>query len=76
MELDPFTLVAQVLNFLILAWFLKRFLFDRVGRAMDERARRASRTLSEAEAARRDAEGELARNRALRAEMEAGREAA
>ncbi len=75
MELDPFTLAAQAINFLILVWFLKRFLFERVGRIMDERARLTATARNEAAAAREEAERELARARALRGELEAAGEA-
>lgn len=37
MLIDPFTVLAQVVNFAILAWALKRFLYDRVIDAMDRR---------------------------------------
>ena len=32
-----FTLVAQVINFLVLVWLLKHFLYGRIVKAMSER---------------------------------------
>ena len=37
MLIDWFTIIAQALNFLILAWLLKRFLYRPVLNALDER---------------------------------------
>jgi F-type H+-transporting ATPase subunit b len=75
MLLDPFTVAAQVLNFLILVWLLRRILYGPVTRAMNEREERLRR---EAEAARRlreEAEAAQARHRAEVAAFEAEREA-
>jgi len=37
MLLDSFTIIAQIINFLILVYLLKRFLFNRIIKIMDER---------------------------------------
>lgn len=37
MQIDWFTFVAQVINFLVLVWLLKRFLYGPILRAIDER---------------------------------------
>lgn len=37
MLLDSFTIIAQIINFLILVYLLKRFLFSRIIKIMDER---------------------------------------
>ena len=37
MLIDPFTVIAQIVNFAILAFVLKHFLYDRVIDAMDRR---------------------------------------
>jgi len=37
MLLDSFTIIAQIVNFLILVYLLKRFLFNRIIKIMDER---------------------------------------
>ena len=73
MEIDLFTFSAQVANFLILAWLLKRFLFDRVSAVMDERAKRTNALLAAAEDARKTADAEAAQARALREDIEADR---
>lgn len=49
MPVDWFTTVAQIINFLILVWLLKRFLYKPVLRAMDEREKRMVNALNEAE---------------------------
>ncbi len=63
MLIDWFTIGAQIINFLILLWLLKHFLFDRVMEAMDRREKRiaarfkeADDEKAEADAARRDYE--------------------
>lgn len=40
MQIDWFTFIAQILNFLLLVWLLKRFLYGPVIKAMDEREAR------------------------------------
>lgn len=48
MQIDWFTFVAQVVNFLILIALLQRFLFKPVIKAMDERERKVASELEEA----------------------------
>jgi len=48
MIFDWFTIVAQVLNFLILVWLLKRFLYKPVLHAIDERERGIAAKLADA----------------------------
>jgi F-type H+-transporting ATPase subunit b len=57
-ELDWFTLIAQVVNFLVLVWLLKHFLYDRIVRAMNEREAKIARRLQEAAQQRASAEQE------------------
>jgi F-type H+-transporting ATPase subunit b len=47
--IDPFTVIAQIVNFAILAFLLKHFLYDRVIDAMDRREASIAERLSEAE---------------------------
>jgi F-type H+-transporting ATPase subunit b len=54
--IDWFTVAAQIINFLILVFLLKHFLYDRVVRAMDEREERIRSRLQEADQKRQDAE--------------------
>lgn len=49
MLIDWFTVAAQVINFLILVWLLKRFLYKPVLTAIDEREKRIATLLQEAE---------------------------
>ena len=56
MLIDWFTVAAQVVNFLILAWLLKRFLYGPIVAAMDERRRRLAEELQRADEARDEAE--------------------
>ncbi len=50
MLIDWFTVGAQVLNFLILAWLLKRFLYRPILDAIDARERRIAGELADADA--------------------------
>jgi F-type H+-transporting ATPase subunit b len=54
--IDWFTVAAQAVNFLILVWLLKKFLYGPLVRAMRARQDRIETTWEEAEAARREAE--------------------
>lgn len=48
MSIDWFTLVAQLVNFLILVLLLKKFLYDPIVRIMDERERKIAAALESA----------------------------
>src|ERR1700678_4797195 len=50
MPIDWFTVVAQAVNFLILVWLLKRFLYQPILRAIDARERGIAAKCAEAEA--------------------------
>ena len=52
MPISWFTVVAQVINFLILVWLLKRFLYKPILHAIDERERGIAAQLAEAAATR------------------------
>lgn len=54
--IDLLKLAFQVVNFLLLLYLLNRFLFKRVFALLDERQRRISKGLEDAEAAARDRE--------------------
>ena len=49
MLIDWFTVAAQAVNFLILVWLLKRFLYKPVLAAIDEREKRITSQLQDAE---------------------------
>lgn len=55
---DWFTVVAQAVNFLILVWLLKRFLYKPILHAIDEREKRIAAQLEEAEAKKSEAQQE------------------
>jgi F-type H+-transporting ATPase subunit b len=61
MLLDPFTVGAQVVNFLILIWLLRRVLYGPVTRAMDAREARLREEREEARRLRDEARAERAR---------------
>ena len=48
MQIDWFTVIAQLLNFLVLVWLLKRFLFKPIQHAIDERERKFPSQLRDA----------------------------
>jgi F-type H+-transporting ATPase subunit b len=52
MLIDWFTVGAQALNFLILVWLLKRFLYKPILHAIDEREKRIAAELADADAKR------------------------
>ena len=58
MLIDWFTVVAQVLNFLVLVWLLKRFLYKPILRALDAREQRIAAELADADAKRAEARRE------------------
>ncbi len=65
--MDTFTLVAQVVNFLVLVVILRRFLFGPLRRVMDEREQRFARR-------RQEAEDQVAEARLLQEQARAERE--
>ena len=58
MLIDPFVVVAQIINFLILVALLKRFLYKPITQAMETRAQRIERQLATAASREQDAEAE------------------
>jgi F-type H+-transporting ATPase subunit b len=61
MLIDWFTVGAQALNFLILVWLMKRFLYQPILHAIDAREKRIAAELADADAKRTEAEQERAR---------------
>jgi F-type H+-transporting ATPase subunit b len=55
MLIDWFTVAAQVLNFLVLVWLLKRFLYRPILHAIDTRERRIAQALADADAKQAEA---------------------
>lgn len=58
MLIDPFIVVAQIINFLILVALLKRFLYKPITQAMEARAQRIECQLAAAASKEQDAEAE------------------
>ena len=58
MLIDWFTVGAQVLNFLILVWLMKRFLYKPILHAIDEREKRIATELANADAKKAEAQSE------------------
>ena len=58
MIIDWFTVGAQALNFLILVWLMKRFLYKPILHAIDERERRIAVALADANAKKTAAQKE------------------
>lgn len=60
MPIDWFTVGAQALNFLILVWLMKRFLYKPILHAIDEREKRIAAELAAADATKTEAQTERA----------------
>ncbi|MGA8854279.1 MAG: hypothetical protein WB492_08900 [Christiangramia sp.] len=58
MKINWFTLIAQVINFLILMWLLKRYLYKPILKAIDERENKILAQLNDAEAKKTEAKKE------------------
>ena len=56
MHLDWFVFFAQIVNFLILVYLLKRFLYGRIVKAMDNREAKIVARYQEAETLKQEAE--------------------
>jgi len=58
MLIDWFTVSAQVINFMVLAWLLKRFLYHPILDAIDAREKRIAEELADADAKKAKAENQ------------------
>ncbi len=58
MLIDWFTVVAQAINFLVLVWLMKRFLYKPILRAIDAREKRVASELADADVKKMEAENE------------------
>jgi F-type H+-transporting ATPase subunit b len=74
LQIDWFTLIAQVVNFVILLLLLKHFLFDRIVATMDERREKIAKRLSSAEEKEKEAEEQLQTYRRQQQELEGKRD--
>lgn len=55
MQINWFTVIAEIINFLILVWLLKRFLYKPVLNAIDEREKKITAQVQDAENKKTDA---------------------
>jgi F-type H+-transporting ATPase subunit b len=74
MLLDGFTVVAQIINFLILVLLLRRFLYGPITRAMNERQAKIAEQVAEAQALKQEAADEAEAYRRQREELQDRRE--
>jgi len=70
MQIDWITVTAQIVNFLVLAWLLHRFLYGPITRAMERREQRITQRLGDAERKRAEAEKEADAFRQKQAELQ------
>ncbi len=56
MHIDWFVFFAQIVNFLLLVWLLKKFLYNRILQAIDAREAKIKATFEEAEKSREEAQ--------------------
>ena len=70
MQIDWFTVAAQIVNFLVLAWLLHRFLYGPIMGAIERREQRIARRLSDAEQKREEEETEARAFRLRQDELE------
>lgn len=50
MQINWFTVIAQIVNFIVLVWLLKRFLYKPILKAIDEREKKITGQIKDAEA--------------------------
>lgn len=74
MQIDWFTLVAEIVNFLILVALLKYFLYDRIINVVDEREAKITARFEEVEQKQEEARQEAEAYQAKRQELAAQRE--
>ena len=74
MLIDWFTVIAQIINFLVLIALLKRFLYGRIIKAMNQREEKIASRLEEAEKERKEAEREAETHRKKNEELDEKRD--
>jgi len=70
MLIDSFTIIAQIINFLILIYLLKRFLFNRIIKIMDEREKQITDQMQDVKTAKEAAQKELDEQQRIREELQ------
>lgn len=71
---DWFTIVIQLVNFLILVWLLKRFLYKPILRAIDEREKHIANQIKDAEKSKAEANSLMEEYRQKNADMDQQRQ--
>ncbi len=74
MQIDYFTIFAQIINFLILVFLLRHFLYRPVTKLMEEREQKIVSRLQEIEEKKSEAEKELESYRKMSQELSNKRE--
>jgi F-type H+-transporting ATPase subunit b len=74
-SIDWITVSAQIVNFLVLVWLLKRFLYQPVIRAMDKREQRIAERLEEAQHREQQAQAQQQQYLEKESELDQRREA-
>ncbi len=69
MQIDYFTIFAQIINFLVLVLLLRHFLYGRIIKAMDEREKRIASQLQEAAKKKKEADEEADSYRKMKKEF-------
>jgi len=69
MQIDPITVIAQIINFLILLFLLKRFLYGPIVKAMEERRALVGAQMHEAQEREEEAQQEARKHRDARREL-------
>lgn len=70
MQIDGLTVAAQIVNFLVLVWLLRRFLYGPITAAMDRREQRILAKLTDADQRRADAEAAAESHREAKQDLE------
>jgi F-type H+-transporting ATPase subunit b len=68
-QIDYFTIIAQIINFLVLVFLLRHFLYRPVIKSMDERERQMVSRLKETEQRKKEAEEEAESFRQMKREL-------
>jgi F-type H+-transporting ATPase subunit b len=74
MQIDPFTFIAQIINFIILLVLLKYFLYNKILGVMEQREENIKNRIHEAEEKKREAETEKAEYREEKRKVEENKE--
>lgn len=70
MIIDLFTVIAQIINFLILVLLLRKFLFNKIIDIIDEREHQIKEKIEKAEKQQKEAEEEIKKQREIREKLE------